>query len=58
VLLRRTLADQIAEDDQPGGDPDPHLQPHLGCAVDLRDRPDQGQPCANRELGIVLVGPG
>ena len=26
LLLRRTLADQIADDHQPGGDADPHLQ--------------------------------
>jgi hypothetical protein len=26
LLLRRAFADQIADDDQPGGDPDPRLQ--------------------------------
>ena len=26
LFLRRALADQIADDNQPGGDPDPHLE--------------------------------
>jgi hypothetical protein len=44
LLLRRTLADQIADHDEPSGDPDPHLQPHLGCGVDPRNARPCGRP--------------
>ncbi len=57
LLLRRALADQIADDDEPGGDPDPHLQPHLGRGVEPRHRLDHAERGPHRPLGVVLVGP-
>ena len=56
LLLRRPLADQIADHDQPGGDPDPHLQRCARRRLERRHRLDQPQPGAHRPFGIVLVG--
>ena len=56
LLLRGTLADQVADHDQTGGDPDPHLQWLTGGGVEPRHRPDQRQTGAHRPLGVVLVG--
>ena len=53
VLLRGTLADQIADHDQPGGDADPHAQ-----SLSRRqsaDRLDEREAGAHRPLGVVLV---
>ena len=56
LLLRRALADQVADHDQTGGDPDPHLQPRIGRGVETGHRLDQRQTGPHRPLGIVLVG--
>jgi hypothetical protein len=61
--------DQVADNDQTGGDPDPHLQRRPNRGVDPRNarpcgrssggghRLDEREPGAHRALGIVLVGP-
>ena len=57
LFLRGALADQIADDHQPGGDADPHLQWRRRGGVEPGHRLDQRQPGPHRALGIVLVGP-
>ena len=57
LFLRCALADQIADDHQPGGDADPHLQWRRRDGVEPGHLLDQLQPGAHRALGIVLVGP-
>jgi hypothetical protein len=52
-LLRRTRADQIANDDEAAGDADPHVQ-RLWCG-EPADRLDDRQPGAHRPLGFVLM---
>ena len=56
LLLRRALADQIADDHQPGGDPDARLELD-GFDIEATDRVDDAQPRADRPLGIVLMRP-
>ena len=56
LFLRGTLADQIADDRQPGGDADPHLQRRRD-GVESGHLLHQLQRRAHRALGIVLVGP-
>jgi hypothetical protein len=54
LFLCGAFADQIADDHQPGGDPDARLQfdgPHIEAA----DRVDDTQPRPDRPLGIVLM---
>jgi hypothetical protein len=51
LFLRRAFADQIADDHQPGRDPDPRLQ-FNGSDVEATNRIDQTQ---HRSLGIVLM---
>jgi hypothetical protein len=52
-LLRRTHADQIADDDEASGDADPNVQ-RLLCG-EPADRIDDREPGASRPLGIVLM---
>jgi hypothetical protein len=54
-LLRLGRADQIADHHQPGGNPDPHLQPRRPLGLQLNYRFDQSQPGAHRPLGIVFM---
>jgi hypothetical protein len=54
LFLRRAFADQIADDHQPGRDPDPRLQ-FNGSDVEATNRIDQTQPRPDRPLGIVLM---
>ena len=56
ALLRGTCADQIADDNQSAGNAEPNVQ-RLGCDGSA-DRVDDGEPCADRSLGIVLVSLG
>ena len=53
ALLCGTLADQVADHGEPGGDAEPHAQilPRRQSA----DRLDHRQPGAHRPLGIVLM---
>ena len=53
ALLRGTGADQIANDDEAGGDANPHVQ-RLLCG-EPADRVDDREPGASRALGIVLM---
>ena len=53
ALLRRALADQIADRREPGGDAEPHVQ--ILSRGQLADRLDHRQPGAHRALGIVLM---
>jgi hypothetical protein len=52
---RSALCDEIADDDEPGRNPDPHLEPQTRLHVDGLDRGGDLEPGANRALGIVLV---
>ena len=54
LLLRRAFADQIADDHQPGGDPDARLELD-GFDIEATDRVDDTQPGPDRPLGIVLM---
>ena len=54
LLLRRTLADQIADDHQPGGDADPRFECG-GFDIEASDSVDDVQPRPDRPLGIVLM---
>jgi hypothetical protein len=56
LLLRRSLADQIADDHQPGGDADARLQLD-GFDIEANDGLDQTEPCSDRAFGIVLMRP-
>ena len=56
TLLRRALADQIADHDQPGGDADPHLQIRASTPAERPTASITRQPGADRPLGIILVG--
>ena len=53
ALLRCALADQIADDGQPGGDAEPHTQ--IFARRQPADRFDHREGGAHRLLGIVLV---
>jgi hypothetical protein len=53
ALLRGTLADQIADHGEPGGDAEPHAQ--ILPRRQLADRLDHRKPSAHRPLGIVLM---
>jgi hypothetical protein len=55
LFLRWACADQIADNHQPGGDPDARLQ-FDGFDIKATDSVDGPQPRPNRPLGIVLVG--
>ena len=54
LLLRRAFADQIADDDQPGGDPDARLELD-GFDIEATDSVDHAQPRPDRPLGVVLM---
>src|SRR6516162_6321 len=54
LFLRRALADQIADDHQTGGDPDPRLQLD-GSDLEAADRVGYAKPSADRPLGVVLM---
>src|ERR1700730_15758415 len=53
ALLCCTRANQIADHDQPAGDAEPHVQPLQ--RRETADRVDNGEPGADRPLGIVLI---
>ena len=53
ALLCGTLADQIADHGEPGGDAEPHAQ--ILARRQSADRLDHRQPGAHRPLGIVLM---
>lgn len=53
LLLRRPGAEQVADDDEPGGDAEPHLEA-LGN-LEPADGVDDGETRTHRLLGILLV---
>src|SRR5262244_2902594 len=55
LLLRCSRSDQIADHNEPGGDPDPHLQGRTGMRREHRNRLDKIEPRANGALGVVLM---
>jgi hypothetical protein len=55
LFLRRSFADQIADDHQPGGDPDARLELD-GFDIEAADSIGHAQPRPDRPLGIVLMG--
>ena len=57
LLLRRALADQLADDYVPGRDPDPGRERRPSGGVQLADRVDEPEPGPDRALGFVLMGP-
>src|SRR5215469_8506562 len=56
MLLDRSTADEVADHDKPGGDPDAHLQGTGGGGLKLRRLLDQLKPGADGALGVMLVG--
>jgi len=53
AFLRRAGTDQVADDDEPAGNPEPHSQ--LFRRGQAADRLDDGEPGAHRPLGVVLM---
>ena len=58
LLLRRTLADQVADHDQPGRDADPGLERRAGARRQGADGAHRLEARAHRPLGLALVRPG
>ena len=56
ALLRLPRSDQVADDDQPGRDPDPHVQGRAGRGDEFRRGLDDGEPGLHGALGVVFVG--
>jgi hypothetical protein len=54
LFLRRSFADQIADDHQPGGDPDACLELD-GFDIEATDSVDRAQSRPDRPLGVVLM---
>src|SRR4029077_20300553 len=54
LFLSRAFADQIADDHQSGGDPDPRLERNR-FDIEATDRVDDTQPRPDRPLGILLM---
>ena len=52
-LLRGTRTNQVADNDKPAGDAEPHIQ-RFPCRQ-TADSVDDGEPGADRPLGVVLV---
>jgi hypothetical protein len=55
LLLSRPLADQLADHDQAGGDPDPRRERSARRRLQTRQRIDNRKPRPDRPLGLVLV---
>jgi hypothetical protein len=58
LLLRRALADQIADDDKSGGDADADGERLPPTGLQARHRRCYFQPGPHRALGVVLMRPG
>ena len=58
LLARRALADQVADDDEAGGDPDPGGERLAGRRAQAGHGRGDGEPGPDRALGLVLVRPG
>ena len=55
ALLRLSRTEQIADDDDPGRDPDAHMQRRAGGRLQLRRGLDDREPRPHGALGVVLV---
>jgi len=55
ALLRLARTDDIPDDDQPGGDADPHVQGRAGRGDELRRSLDDGEPGLHGALGVMFV---
>jgi len=55
ALPRLARADEIADHNQTGRDPDAHMQRRTGRGDEFRRRLDDGKPGSNGALGVVLV---
>ena len=55
ALLRLPRSDEVADDDQPGRDPDPHAQRRARRGDELRRRLDDREPGLHGALGVVFV---
>src|SRR5262249_20755675 len=55
LLLCRAFANQVTDDYQPGGDPNPRLELD-GFGIEARDRGNQAESRPDRTFGIVLMG--
>jgi hypothetical protein len=57
LLLRRALADQIADDDQPGGNADADGEPLRSAGLEPRHGRFYFEPRPHRPLGVVVMRP-
>src|SRR5215831_7673153 len=57
LLLRQALADQVADDDKPGGDADAHGELLRSTSLQARHRRCYFEPGPHRALGVVLMRP-
>ncbi len=55
LLLRRAVADHVADNDSPRGDADPKLQRNVDLSMEMRHGLDQHEPGAHRLLGVILM---
>jgi hypothetical protein len=58
ALARLAFAEQLADDDEAGRDPEPHLQGHAVLDADLADGVDQSEARARGARRVVLMGTG
>ena len=58
ALLRLARSEEVADDDQPGRDPDPHAQRRARRGDEFRRSLDDGEPGLHGALGVVFVGLG
>ena len=58
LLLRRTLADEVADDHEAGGDADPRRELFARGSVQSRDHLDEFEPGVHRARRVVLMGAG
>ena len=56
ALLRLARSDEVADDDQPGRDADPHVQRRARRGDQLRRGLDNREPGLHGALGVVFVG--
>ena len=58
AFLRLSRSDQVADHDQPGCDPDPHLQGQSSRGDELGHRFDEREAGLHRALGVVFMSLG
>jgi hypothetical protein len=55
LLLGRSGTDEIADNHEPGRDPDSHLQGRTGVRCEFRNHLNKIEPGANCALGIMFM---